>query len=237
MHKNTNVATYSTLSNWEKAPFESRQLIQQTIVVGSELKVFKITTTPKTETNSKNLIVTINGKLKEKGTNSTTTKDYFVTTDTGFQYINFTSNLTIGDILVIKTHTDTSIEGLTAGEFYTMPVNMSNNPLNDMSITTNFTLGQVREHISSCIENSLDFSGATLGSNNIRDIENITSLGTKVVQNTSSLLKAGYILTNGTYNLIDSINHASNEYNRFKNQFLNLVDYYQSHTYQLDLFF
>ena len=220
LHKNTALTTYSTLSNWEKAPFESRQFIQNTIVVGSELKQFKVTTIPKTETTAKNLIVTVNGKLKEKGT-GTTTKDYYVTTDTGFQYVNFTNNLTIGDILVIKVHTDTSIEKLTTGEFYTIPTNLSNNPLNDMTTTTNFTLGQVRDHISSCIENSLDFSGATLGSNNIRDIGDIATLGTKIIQNTGSLLKAGYMLTNGTYNLIDSITHASNEYNRFKNQFLN----------------
>ena len=221
LHNNTALTTYSTLSNWEKAPFESRQFIQNTIVVGSELKQFKVTTTPKTETTAKNLIVTVNGKLKEQGTGTTTTKDYYVTTDTGFKYVNFTSNLTIGDILVIKVHTDTSIEKLTAGEFYTIPTNLSNNPLNDMTTTTNFTLGQVRDHISSCIENSIDFSGATLGSNNIRDISDIATLGTKIIQNTGSLLKAGYILTNGTYNLIDSISHASNEYNRFTNQFLN----------------
>ena len=164
--------------------------------MGSELKVFKVTTVPKAETNARNLIVTVNGKLKEKGATSSTTKDYFTTTDTGFQYVNFTNNLSVGDILVIKTHTDTSIEKLTSGEFYTMPVNMSNNPLNNMSTTTNFTLGQVRDHISSCIENSIDFSGVTLGSNNIRDIGDIAPLGTKVIQNTSSLLKAGYMLSN-----------------------------------------
>jgi len=221
LHKNTALTTYSTLSNWAKAPFESRQFIQQTIVVGSELKVFKVTTVPRTETNAKNLIVTVNGKLKEKGTSSTTTKDYFITNSSGFQYVNFTSNLIVGDILVIKTHTDTSIENLTTGEFYTMPINMSNNPFNNMSITTNFTLGQVREHIGSCIENSLDFSGATLGSNNIRDIGSISSLGTKVIQHTSSLLKAGYMLSNKNYNFFQAVDYAGNEYNRFKNQFLN----------------
>ena len=220
LHKNTSINTYSTFSNWEKAPIESRQLLQQTIVVGTELKQFKVTTVPKTETIVKNLIVTVNGKLKEKGAGTTTTKDYFIVTDSGFQYVNFTSELIVGDILVIKVHSDTGIQKLTGGEFYTIPTNLSNNPLNDMSITTNFTLGQVRDHIGSCVENSLDFSGKTLGNNNIRDIGNIAPIGTRIIQNTSSLLKAGYMLSNKNYDFFQALDYAGNEYNRFKNQFL-----------------
>lgn len=224
LHKSTSTTAYITLTNWEKAPFESRQFIQQTISIGSELKQFKITTTPKTETTAKNLIVTVNGKLQEKGENSSTTKDFYLFTQDGNQYINFTTDLSMGDILVIKVHTDNSIEKLVDGEIYTTPINLANNPLNGLDVTTTYTSGQIRDHVGTCVENSLEFSGEYFGSNNMRDIPDIAKLGTNIIQNSAGLAKTGYIVTNNDYNFFASVDHAENEYVRFKNQFLNQAD-------------
>lgn len=231
MHKSTSTTAYTPISNWQKAPYESRQFIQQTISVGSELKQFKITTTPKTETVAKNLIVTVNGKLQQKGDNANTTKDYYITTIDSIQYITFTRNLVAEDVLVIRVYTETSIEKLVNGEVYTIPTNMSNNPLNNLNTATNYTLGQIRDHVGTCVENSLEFEGEYTGNNNIRDISNIAVLGTNIIQNSASLAKAGYILTNNNYDFFTSIEHAESQYVRFKNLFLRTAD---SLTYNSD---
>lgn len=224
LHNYTSISDYTVENNWTKAPFESRQFVQQTISVGSEFQQFKITTTPKEETNAKNLIVKVNGKLMEKGENSSTTKDFYILTTDNVQYVNFTTALNTGDILVIKSYTDDTTENLVDGEVYTIPVNLNNNPLNNLDVTTTYTLGQIRDHIGTCVDNSLEFEGTYFGYNNTRDIGDISLLGTNIVQNSASLAKAGYILTNNEYDFFTSIDHAEVQYNRFKNLFLTTAD-------------
>lgn len=220
LHKTNSLLGYSVRTNWTKAPFESRQFIQQTITVGSELKQFEITTTPKTETFWKNVIVKVNGKLQVRGEGSSTTKDFFILVEDNSRFVNFTRDLEVGDIVTINVYTNDNTQELTNGEVYTMPINLTNNPLNSLKETSSYTLGQIRDHVGTCVENSLEFEGIYFGLNNMRDIADIGNLGTGIVQHSASLAKAGYILSNKEYNFFPAIDYAEAQYTRFKNLFI-----------------
>jgi hypothetical protein len=102
--------------------------------------------------------------------------------------------------------------------FYQVPINLENNPLNENSPT--FTLGTVRSHYQTIGENLKSLIGPINGANNTRDLGNIIPYGTNILQQSSPMTLAGYFMRSAEYNIFNSIEWNSRQYENFKAQLL-----------------
>ena len=102
--------------------------------------------------------------------------------------------------------------------YYEIPVNLQNNPLNED--ISEFTLGQVIDHVDTIVDNIRDFKGAFPGNNNLRDIGELSQYGTRFVQHSGPLNLALYHFGSKSANLIKAMDQARNDYGQFKRAFL-----------------
>jgi len=123
------------------------------------------------------------------------------------------------DILTIRAFAAQPING---NGYYEIPVNLQNNPLNDS--INDFTLGEVSDHVNSILDNEPNFVGIFPGAGNIRDLGNITSLGTKFVQHSGPLSLGIYHITSETHNIVTSIERSREDYNNFKRVFITVAE-------------
>ena len=132
-----------------------------------------------------------------------------------YKKVVLTSNITLDDILTIKSYTS---QPSNSKGFYELPVNLQNNPLNDE--IGNFTLGEVLDHVNSIVDNLTIFSGVFPGAGNLRDLGNITAYGTKFVQHSGPLSLSLYHITSEDNNVIKAVDQARDDYNVFKRAFI-----------------
>ena len=104
--------------------------------------------------------------------------------------------------------------------YYEIPLNFDINSLNTNLQT--LTLGQVRNHLITIKNNSLNIVGDVPGSNNLRDI-NFINKGGSILQHSAPVVYAGLFLNHPTMNFVSSLKLASKEYNKFKIKFLELA--------------
>lgn len=102
--------------------------------------------------------------------------------------------------------------------FYLVPNNLENNPLNQNS--PQFTLGTVRSHYETIGENLKNIVGPINGANNTRDLGNIIPYGENILQQSSPMTLAGYFMRSQEYNIFNSLEYNSREYEKFKAQLL-----------------
>lgn len=105
--------------------------------------------------------------------------------------------------------------------YYEVPANLERNPFNEN--TKELSLGTIRSHYSSIVENCPDIKGSVIGANNFRDLGNIFERGTAIVQHSAPLTILSTFLVKDNYNLFDSLEFNSKEYEKFKAQMLNAV--------------
>ena len=158
--------------------------------------------------------VYLNNELKFEDT------DYTITTNVqGNRVVEFNNDLSIGDVILVKTKS--SVEKNENG-FYEVPINLERNPLNDN--LTEFTLGEVNDHVSTIVEGSDEFLGDYPGKGNLRDLGPLSKYGRRFVQHSAPLNLSLYHLLDKDSNIVKSISFARNEYAKFKRQFLITVD-------------
>ena len=87
-----------------------------------------------------------------------------------------------------------------------VPVNLDNNLQNQ--IFADGTLGDLRNHIKTLTQNSLEFAGDFPGVSNLRDLGNITVYGTKFVQHSGPASLSLYHITSADNNIVRAIEHA-----------------------------
>ena len=105
--------------------------------------------------------------------------------------------------------------------FYQVPLNLSNNPLNENS--TKFTLGTIRTHYETIGQNLKTIVGRINGPNNTRDLGNIVPYGTNIVQQSSPLALTSVFLRSAQFELFKSLDFNSQEYQKFKAALMDLV--------------
>ena len=105
--------------------------------------------------------------------------------------------------------------------FYTVPSNLSENPINQNS--TSFTLGSIRNHYGSIGQNLRDLQGPINGANNSRDLGAIQKFGSIIVQQSSPLTLAGVFLRRQQYELFQALTYNSTEYAKYKAQLLDFA--------------
>ena len=124
--------------------------------------------------------------------------------------------ITTTDVLTIRAF---SSQAINSNGYYEIPLNLQNNPLNDIIDT--FTLGEVTDHVVSIIDNlPTGFVGVFPGDDNLRDLGNVTQYGTKFVQHSGPLSLSLYHITSESNNIIKAIETARDDYNSFKRNFI-----------------
>jgi len=142
---------------------------------------------------------------------------YTYTVGTNTTTIRLLATYEPGDLIEVSVLSDqVSVQG-----FYEVPINLSNNALNGDS--PQFTLGTIRNHYTSTVENLIGLSGPPIGANNTRDLGNIIPYGLQILQQSSPLTLAGYFMRDPDYDIFASLAYNSTEYIKFKSQLLNAV--------------
>jgi hypothetical protein len=132
-----------------------------------------------------------------------------------YKQVVFNAPVAIDDVVTIKTFARQPINN---NGYYEIPINLQNNPKNGQ--ITEFTLGEVSDHVNSIVDNLSNFTGTFPGSNNLRDLGNITPYGTKFVQHSGPFGLSLYHITSETNNIVKSLEKARDDYNNFKRNFI-----------------
>ena len=155
------------------------------------------------------VVVFVNNKLKLINT------DYTVDKSNADAVIVFNNDLEINDVVKIKTDT-TTIKN--SNGYYEFPYNLERNPLNDD--ISQFTLGEVIDHVDSMLEDIPGYTGTYLGSSNLRDLGDLDRYGKRFVKHSGSINLPLYHVTNKDYNIVKALKYSKKEYSRFKKTFL-----------------
>ena len=106
--------------------------------------------------------------------------------------------------------------------YYTIPINLNNNPFNDDITTAN--IGDIRAQYQDIYINAPGTQGPIFGSNNFRDLGNLVPYGTKIIQNSASLVLPGTFLRKQNHNLFNALLFNSREYIKFKQLLVDTVN-------------
>ena len=111
--------------------------------------------------------------------------------------------------------------------YYEMPANLSDNSVNDSFPTV--TLGTIRNHFVGLGQSHPDLVGTVLGENNLRDLGDVATYGRQIVEQSAPMQFTATFAKDSNINFFDSVEYASNEYEKFKNR---LIDALTKNDYQ-----
>lgn len=131
------------------------------------------------------------------------------------KYVNFVGNANVTDVVTLKCFTK---QAKNYKGHYEVPGSLQNNPLNNN--ISQFTLGEVIDHVDSIIDNITEFNGIYPGPGNLRDIGELSSKGTKFVQHSGPLALSLYHLGSKNANIVKALDDARNDYGKFKRAFI-----------------
>jgi hypothetical protein len=211
VRKYSDQTTYSTQNGWVKAPTKSEQPVLRQYVFDNTTSEFVIDVYDDSASLEDIWIrVYLNNVLMFEGV------DYNIgETVEGNLYVKFVNDLTLDDIILIKTKSSAIKNN---NGFYEIPTNLERNPLNDNLV--DFTLGEVNDHVATIIEQLDTFSGLYPGTSNLRDLGTVSQYGTRFVQHSSPLNLGMYHVLDKDSNMIKSLRFARSEYAKFKRLFL-----------------
>ena len=126
-------------------------------------------------------------------------------------FIIFKNELPVGNRVLLKIKSEALPSDTGA---YEISLGYSNNPLNGP--IGEFTLSELSDHVKTMVDRHPDFSGAFPGTSNIRDLDNLSSYGTRLISNKNPLAFAAYFIANDEYNLITATKTVAKHYNQFK---------------------
>ena len=142
-----------------------------------------------------------------------------VTDSPTYKKIVLNTSISTNDVLTIRAFAAQSIN---ANGYYEVPINLQNNPLNNEM--SDFTLGEVIDHVDSIVDNLSIFTGTFPGPGNLRDLGNVTQYGTKFVQHSGPLSLSMYHVTSETNNIIRAIEQSRDDYGKFKRTVVTIAE-------------
>lgn len=206
---------FSHINGWKKAVENSYQSVIRQYDVANSTNFFEIDVY-KDSGLLTDLDVSVHVNNKKQGV-----LDYEIFRQDKKAYVRFYDNLSVGDVLIIKTR---SSAAKTDFGFYEFPTNLENNP-NNVNVE-DFTLGEIVEHARS-ISNSVNgFIGETPGTGNLRDLGSVTEYGKKIIQHSAPLAPIIFHTNSKDFNIIQAIRFAKTEYSKFKRNFIRVATDY-----------
>ena len=128
------------------------------------------------------------------------------------------------DTLIFNILTDEDIEDLDPNYTFEPPLSLTTNQFNHEIETIGYN--NCFDQMIDIMENQAGFEGRANGSNNYSSLNPDLSVGTKIIQTASNIIRT-MILDNDTNTTIrSSIKYAENAYIKFKNKFSNMLDQY-----------
>jgi len=204
-----NHQTEEFFNGWIKTNPNLRQPILETFVIESDTSSLTSSACIWSNNATEHILFYINGKK----INASFTSTVVANTRT----FVFNQTLKAGETVTLKIFT-TDEPNL---GYYEIPNSLEKNPLNEN--LEQFTLGQANDHLKTMIEVDTGFQGEFPGASNIRDIVNYRQNGSRFMKRASLGVLAFPLLCDKDINLIKSIRHAANEYEKFKNNFITLA--------------
>lgn len=133
----------------------------------------------------------------------------------GVAFIKFEEELSVNDKVVykIRSLTPKNLKG-----YYEIPINWQNNPFNQT--VTEFTLGEIIDHVKSIVEGNSEFIGTYPGISNLANIGPISQFGRKFMQHSGSMPLAAYLMIDKDINLIKALRWNAREYTQFKKEII-----------------
>jgi hypothetical protein len=214
LRKYTALDTYSTLTAWKKVSTPSEQLVIRQYVFDNTTPGFTIDVYANSGLLDLWSRVYLNNTLQSKDI------DYTITADVNNNaVVTFVKALTLNDVIIIKTR---STATKNENGYYEIPASLERNPSNEN--ITEFTLGEVNDHVATIVEQLDTFTGKYPGPSNLRDLGNVTELGRRFVQHSSPMNLALYHTLDNNANVVKSLKFAMNHYSTFKRLFLKLSE-------------
>jgi hypothetical protein len=211
LQQNLSLDTSIRVDNWTINSYYSKQYQIFNFVYDGTTNLFPIDILPDQSTDISNIKVVVNNSQLKSG------RYGLVKAVDKLAVLVDPNSLAVNDVVfaIIYNSSATSNTG-----FYQVPVNFDINSLNT-NIET-LTLGQIRNHLTSYKNNSVDFIGDVPGKSNIRDID-FYDRGGAILQHSAPLIYSGLFLNHPKMNFVDAIQLASKEYTQFKIKFLELA--------------
>ena len=211
LQKNINATTCQRQNIWTINRDFSHQYQNYQFAYDGETNLFPIDNIPDTSIINPNIKVTVNNAILDIGN--------FVVTKVVDQYaVLVNPDLIVKDDVIFISIFNKDL--VSPNAFYEVPLNLDVNSLNtnlDM-----LTLGQMRNHLITLKNNSLDIIGKVPGNSNLRDIQ-YTDKGGSVLQHSAPVVYAGLFLNHPTMSFVNSVRLANREYTKFKIKFLELA--------------
>ena len=206
--------TFTRQLGWQTAVSESvqYQVFEFNYYALTPTNTFTCDIAPFTTTKWPTIQVLINNVIQPDGYTVTTTDS---STTITFTTLPVSLTDTVVQVLILS-------DQVSETAYYQIPTNLNNNPLNQEITTVN--VGDIRGQYQSIFYNNPNTVGPVFGSNNYRDLGNLVPWGTKIIQNSASLVLPGTFLRNAEYNLFDSLLYNSREYINFKTLLVNTVN-------------
>ena len=203
--------TFEWVNAWSSEPVQSKQyVVRQYAADNLKTNNFEIDVYDRAgDLNDLKVIAYVNNALQVR------LQDYEIDRTNSKAVVRFYNNLTAGDNVIIKTRSATVKN---ENGYYEFPHNLERNPLNqDIS---EFTLGEVIDHVDSIVEELNNFAGTFPGISNIRDLGNVGLYGKKFVKHAGPINLPLYHTTTKDYNIIKALRYSRDEYAKFKRIFL-----------------
>jgi len=215
LKKYTDIDSFDYVSGYKKAKYLSNQKVLRQYIYDGTQDSFAIDQYDESANISDMwLRVYKNNKIQKQDV------DYKITTDVNsVDHIEFISDLTVGDVVLLKTKSATDKN---ANGHYEFPINLERNPKN--ANLTEFTLGEVNDHVSTIVEEVNGFTGEFPGKSNLRDLGDVTDLGSRFVKHSGLINHSLYHLTSVESNVINAIKFSRKEYGKFKRRFIQVAE-------------
>ena len=211
VQQNLSIDTSTRINNWTINSYFSKQYQIFNFVYDGTTNLFPIDILPDQSTDVPNIRVVVNNVQLKVG------RYGLVKAVDKLAVLVDPAVLAVDDVVFVTIYNSAATSGT---GFYQVPVNFDVNSLNT-NIET-LTLGQIRNHLTTYKNNSVDFIGEVPGKSNIRDID-FYNRGGAILQHSAPLIYAGLFLNHPQMNYIDAIRLASKEYTNFKTRFLELA--------------
>ena len=207
--------TFTSVNGWLKANTDSTQNVIRQYIFDNTTNQFAIDMYDNRDfINDLWIRVYLNNVLQFQDVDYTIVQDV-----NNNSFVQFANELTIDDIILIKTRSKYTKNN---NGIYEIPSNLEKNPLN--SNINQFTLGEVNDHVSTIVEELNDFNGIYPGVSNLRDKGYVSNLGKKFVKHSAPINLSLYHLLDKDANVIQSLRFAKKEYAKFKRQFLEIAN-------------
>ena len=209
--KYSDLTTFTYENGWSQDTYDSKQyVIRQYAAELGSVNNFEVDVYDKAgDLNDLKVIVILNNKKK------VISKDYEIDRINSRAFVRFYNDLNIGDKLVLKV---LSAQTKNNNGHYEFPHNLERNPLNED--ISEFTLGEVLDHVDTIIEELSTFDGTYPGPSNLRDLGETDKFGKRFVKHTGPINLASYHITNKNNNIVKAIRFSMREYSKFKRNFI-----------------